>query len=349
MTKPLCIDLFCGMFGWSRPWLDLGGYVVGIDICHEPYHGPVPKGADLVLQDVRTLDGAQFKDASLILASSPCPEYSYMAMPWRRAKQIGRALRGQDVFPEGYRGSQSIEELNDLFYQPQRIQREASEAAGRYIPLVQENVRGAEPWVGRAAFRYGSFYLWGDVPALMPLAERVTKLSGGASWYPPSDPRHQPGLDFTRLAGQKANPDGTDHGSGSWFAVADSKNRGSKNTGGSWFNIGLPGQKVTNNNPARGDGEKGGDRNAHRASGGTLKSARFTNPEELPTFGQDVGDGVKGGGDWFSDPSSPSSPSRQSGSRSPARKAASARIAKIPAPLASHIARVYYPRREAVA
>lgn len=31
-----------------------------------------------------------------------------------------------------------------------RIQREASLAAGKPIPLVVENVKGAQPWVGRA-------------------------------------------------------------------------------------------------------------------------------------------------------------------------------------------------------
>lgn len=49
-----------------------------------------------------------------------------------------------------------------------RIQREASEAAGRHIPLIIENVRGAQLFVGRAAWHFGSFYLWGDIPALMP-------------------------------------------------------------------------------------------------------------------------------------------------------------------------------------
>lgn len=58
MKPPLAIDLFCGSFGWSAGWLELGGRVVGFDIEHEPYHGPVPRGADLVLQDVRTMDRA---------------------------------------------------------------------------------------------------------------------------------------------------------------------------------------------------------------------------------------------------------------------------------------------------
>jgi hypothetical protein len=53
-------------------------------------------------------------------------------------------------------------------------------------------------------------------------------------------------------------------------------------------------------------------------------------------------DSVKQGGDWFNDPTSAS---RTSGSKSPARKAASARIAKIPLPLAQWIGHCYHPAR----
>ena len=80
-----------------------------------------------------------------------------------------------------------LESLNALFDACFRIQREASEAATeaygcarcgiyhpatkldgcefapRYIPMVVENVKGAQPWVGRAKAHYGSYYLWGDV------------------------------------------------------------------------------------------------------------------------------------------------------------------------------------------
>lgn len=61
--KPLCIELFCGTFGWSAGWLELGGRAVGFDIEHLPHHGPVPNDAELVLQDVLTLHGRQFKIA----------------------------------------------------------------------------------------------------------------------------------------------------------------------------------------------------------------------------------------------------------------------------------------------
>jgi hypothetical protein len=44
--------------------------------------------------------------------------------------------------------------------------------------MVVENVRGAQPWVGRARWNYGSFYLWGDVPALMPITFKGSKVPG---------------------------------------------------------------------------------------------------------------------------------------------------------------------------
>ena len=161
------IDLFCGLGGWTSGLLAEGYDVTGYDIeAHE--YGEEKYPARLVLQDVLTINGAQFKDAALIVASPPCQEFSYMAMPWTRAKQIARALRGRDEFPEGYTGSRTIAELTALFDACFRIQREACEAAGRKIPMVVENVRGAEPWVGRARWNFGSYYLWGDVPALMP-------------------------------------------------------------------------------------------------------------------------------------------------------------------------------------
>lgn len=189
MSAPLCIDLFCGTFSWSAGWRELGGRTIGFDIEHEAHHGAVPEGDELVLQDVTTLDGAQFKDASLILASPPCQEFSYMAMPWRRAKQIGRALRGTDAFPDGYKGSRTVEQLTTLFDACFRIQAEVSAAAGRHTPMVVENVRGAEAWVGKRAGKYGSFYLWGDVPALLPKAERAIKV-GGFSWSNSDSPNY---------------------------------------------------------------------------------------------------------------------------------------------------------------
>lgn len=249
-----------------------GWRVIGFDIEQHVY-GEHRYPAQLVLQDVRTLHGRQFKDAALIVASPPCQAYSYRAMPWKRAK----ALPPPD---------------NTLFNACFRIQREACEAAGRHIPLVIENVRGAQPYVGRARWNFGSFYLWGDVPALMPMTRKALKF----------------------------NPDGTGHGPGSWFAIADSLKRGwlsqangapmrrndaIKNDGGSWFNVAHNTSSGHGQNP---DGRKG-------VPGNKLSRVGF-GPAAL-------------------------------GSRSDSRKAASAMIAKIPLSLARHIAAVWKPREAA--
>jgi hypothetical protein len=133
--------------------------VVGFDIERHVY-GDSRYPAEMVIQDVRTINGAQFRDAALIVALPPCQKYSYMAMPWTRAKEMQAKYEAS---------AEAREELNELFNECFRIQREASAAAGRHIPMVVENVKGAQKWVGRAKWHYGSFYLWGDVPALMPM------------------------------------------------------------------------------------------------------------------------------------------------------------------------------------
>ena len=207
---PLAIDIYCGLGGWTEGLMAEGYDVVGFDIEQHVY-GDHRYPAQLVIQDALTLHGSQFKDADLIVASPPCTEYSYMAMPWSRAKQIKRALEGKDEFPEGYKGSRTVDELNALFDACFRIQREACEAAGRHIPMVVENVRGAQTWVGRAAWNYGSFYLWGDVPALMPSNTRGKKI---------------PSFNGRR----------TDPGNGERFTSLDC---GTKQ-GGDWFNAEQP-------------------------------------------------------------------------------------------------------------
>jgi len=101
-----------------------------------------------------------------------------------------------------------------LFNAQFRIQREAILASGRYIPLVIENVKGAQPWVGRAKAHFGSFYLWGDVESLGNRIVRSGDLRFGDSGLRPGG--------------------------------------GRKNNGGSWFHIGSPGQTKLAQNPVNG-------------------------------------------------------------------------------------------------
>src|SRR5208283_6012546 len=153
-------DLYCGLGGWSEAFIDEGYTAIGFDTeAHDYGSGGYP--GELRIRDVLSIHGSELKDATCIVGSSPCQEFSYRAMPWSRAKAL----------PPPYLG---IELFNAQF----RIQHEAVEAAGHYIPMVVENVRGAQKWVGPARWHYGSFYLWGDVPALMPITFSAQKVAG---------------------------------------------------------------------------------------------------------------------------------------------------------------------------
>lgn len=327
--KPLVIDLFAGCFGWSAGFLAEGWRAVGFDIAHEPHHGPVPDGAELVIQDVLTLHGSQFKDAAAIVASPPCQKYSYMAMPWSRSKAMIKHYQESE---------ERRAELNTLFDSCFRIQREACEAANRildqdyrcdawvgcprlatvlghfgrrccsecfthqwkeygpvrdnrslefgyrHIPMVVENVKGAEKWVGHARWHFGSFYLWGDVPAVMPFTKA----------------RKQKGRNF-HFPEKYGIPSPSFHGADHEPRVREAM--ALKTTG-----------------------------HANKRDGHT-HTRHLTNQSES--------DGLKFGGGWWHD--STNNLIQKASSRSTARKAASAQIAKIPLALSTWIARCYTP------
>jgi hypothetical protein len=277
VVKPLAIDLYCGLGGWAEGFLAEGYRVVGFDIERHDY-GTGGYPGELVLEDVLSLHGSRFADAAVIVASPPCQAYSYRAMPWKRAK----ALPPPD---------------NSLFEACFRIQREVSEASGRHVPLIVENVRGAQRWVGRAAWHFGSYYLWGDIPALMPI-----------------------------ISAAKFNPDGTEHGPGSWFAIADSKNRGTRS-------------------------QKEGEKEFVKVSGNDwndFKRIGKVSPHWRMQLLEQRAEAARGNGSWFGNyaeakEAGRGSANRYTSSNSLARKKASALIAKIPFPLAQHIARVFKP------
>ena len=242
MKKPLAIDLFCGLGGWTEGLLAEGYQVIGFDI--EQYvYGDHRYPGQLVIQDVCTLHGSQFKDAALIVASPPCQEYSYMAMPWKLAKAKAAAIRADTT------GEKLAALISTVSNECFRIQKEASIAAGKHIPMLVENVRGAIPWVGRSRWNFGSFHLWGDVPALMPITLKATKVPGfrfdgsGKSFQSAS-------VAGLKSAGPKWDPATKSgaHGMKRWTNPAE----GVK-CGGDWFNSERPSisRMTSSGSPAR--------------------------------------------------------------------------------------------------
>lgn len=174
-----------------------------------------------------------FRDADLIVASPPCQFFSYCAMPWTRAKALAAEVRADPA-----RLEKELELFNACF----RIQREACAAAERHIPLIVENVKGAQSWVGEAQGNFGSFYLWGDVPvpqpglpgfdvARQPLMNSAIKNNGG-SWF---------NVAHNTMSGKGANPDGRKiggfrfNGSGGSFQSAAVARVGGRIADGGWF------------------------------------------------------------------------------------------------------------------
>jgi len=151
-TAPLAIDLCCGLGGWAEAFLAEGYRVIGFDIKHFRYP------AQLVIQDIRTVCGRGMFRAAVIVASPPCEEFTRHQMPW--------TLKRNPPEPD-------LSVVNACF----RIAEEAG------VPIVLENVRKAQSWLGTAKAHYGSQYLWGDVPAILPLArmggDRVSKTPDG--------------------------------------------------------------------------------------------------------------------------------------------------------------------------
>jgi len=114
------LDLFCGRGGWSVPFVEYGDEVIGIDIKKQPYP------AQLIVADIRTINGTQFKGFDLIIGSPPCEDFSI-------ARYRNKYVRG----PNPEKGLQLINEFWRIVKeaQPKYYAMENVEALTKYYPI----------------------------------------------------------------------------------------------------------------------------------------------------------------------------------------------------------------------
>ena len=167
MDEMKVLDLFCGRGGWSVPFIEDGDEVIGIDVENHAYPG------ELIIQDIRQLDGSLFKGFDLVIGSPPCTYYS-------KAFRI-HAIRGR------YR---NLREANELVNQFKRV---VAEAQPRYwamenvdqLPIFYPDHGMPECW--RFKVSIGGFrILWGNIPLALVVDDpfykkrHLSKLTGSS-------------------------------------------------------------------------------------------------------------------------------------------------------------------------
>lgn len=148
--KPVALDICCGKGGWAIGLMAAGFEVIGFDL--EEFSGEYPgtfrrESAQFLAHNIHRAQERyglpELARAVLVVASPPCQEFSRHDQPWTR------------------KHNPPPPDLS-IWKACQKIGRELG------LPLIIENVRGAQMFMGQAAWHCGPFYLWGDVPALMP-------------------------------------------------------------------------------------------------------------------------------------------------------------------------------------
>ena len=149
---PRLLDLFCGRFGWSKPFAARSWECVGVDLVEPP---EIPDGCSFVKADILSLrynakigfyivDGPILGLFDFICASSPCEEFSVFQI---------RNFHPNPKYPDT--GIMLFDHTREICF-----------ASG--TPYVQENVRAAQQFIGYATAHAGSFYLWGNaIPPLL--------------------------------------------------------------------------------------------------------------------------------------------------------------------------------------
>lgn len=146
--KPLALDLCEGLGGWAKGLLAAGWDIIGVDVEDWSHSPAYVKPTGFIQADVREIakDVEAYFPAlkfDLVVASPPCQEYSKRGLPFTIFKGLPP--------PE-----------NDIWEACEKIARELR------APLILENVRNAQKFTSKAKWHVGSFYFWGEMPALWP-------------------------------------------------------------------------------------------------------------------------------------------------------------------------------------
>src|SRR6266542_2907943 len=134
-ATPRLLDVFCGVGGWTKEFQRLGWECTGVDLVDLGYPG------ELILCDALTLSDTLLDSFDGVVMSPPCEEYARAWLPWLRMDKTPT--------PEAV-----------------RLLQWAVEKCCRENRLVECSKFAARHVTGAQMF--GSYALWGDVPALMP-------------------------------------------------------------------------------------------------------------------------------------------------------------------------------------
>jgi len=137
------LDLFCGLGGWSIPFIEDGNDVIGIDIVDfsKEYCGK------FILSDIKNINGKDFMNYDLIIGSPPCQEFSVVKEIWK-----------------GTKNERNVEKGLELIYEFERVVNEAKPKI-----WLMENVKNLLKWYKKEPVWYfriskrGYRCLWGNI------------------------------------------------------------------------------------------------------------------------------------------------------------------------------------------
>lgn len=165
--RQVCVDLCCGDGGWTDAFLDLGFRVIGYDVVRRPaYRG------ELILQDVRTVDGARLSRLRprVVVASPPCNRFTTVT-PRRRDPRAGMVLVREC--------KRIIDQARPTFWALENVR-------GAYAAITAE----LGPPMNPRGMHNASVYLWGNVPpTIIPRVRKGWKRQPGPpSCFTTTDP-----------------------------------------------------------------------------------------------------------------------------------------------------------------